>query len=957
MTIETNIKVAVDSSPVKTAAQALQEMATAGNKAETATQALERASKQAGQEAARAGREASAAARASAREQEAAAKVVERANKDAAASSKRASQEAAAEASRAAKEQAAAARTLAREQERAATDAARGQGAASRAALREQAEAAKALARTQAAGQTAAALAQRQAAAAVGRQGYQTAQLSAQLQDLFVQIQAGGSPLTALIQQGSQLHAVFGGVKPVIAALSQVFTPFRLVVGGAAGAVGALALAAYQGSQEQNEYRRTLILSGNAAGTTASQISAMAAAIKEASGGSQGRAGEVLSQLAATGKVAASSLQAVADTAIRLEKVGGPAAEATVEAFAALGKDPVNASLKLNETTNYLTASLYEQIKALADQGKTTEAAALAQRGYADALNDRIPKLSQNLGYLEQAWRAAGKAATLSWDAMKGVGRDVTPDEEIARVEQRIAALKLPTIANQANPARTAQRLADQQALLGVMRAQNKAEADSATASADRAKKTTAAVEFEKIAERSLTKQQQLAKDIARIREIGVQAGKSEAEIQKQIAAAREKGADKGAAGAASRTAAAKLALDLENLQTVSDSALASISNNEKLLEARRTAGMLSDQQYYGAKTALIREEAAAQDAAIAKQIERLQAERLTGADALANAKRIADLQGRQAIQRASSGSQIEVLEIQQAGKAREAYVKIMTEADKATTQYNETLKKENETLKEGNKSATERLQEIGLTAEELGRLRVARIDATIAEAEAALVQRAGNELSEEQVGFLTERIRLLKVERDIQSGTNTAEVKVAQKKLAEEAGKELNSEVKTALSNAFRDTSGNPLESFGSALANVVYTRMTESVATALADALVGTGKGGSSGLFGDLFGGAGGLLGKLFSFDGGGYTGSGARSGGLDGKGGFMALMHPRETVTDHTKGQTTSGGQTVNLYLTQHVGDVATVSMLEKSNQRLVRQMQGGILRSQTYGGAMS
>jgi len=39
---------------------------------------------------------------------------------------------------------------------------------------------------------------------------------------------------------------------------------------------------------------------------------------------------------------------------------------------------------------------------------------------------------------------------------------------------------------------------------------------------------------------------------------------------------------------------------------------------------------------------------------------------------------------------------------------------------------------------------------------------------------------------------------------------------------------------------------------------------------------------------------------------FDGGGYTGSGPRSGGLDGKGGFMAMLHPRETVVDHTKGQ---------------------------------------------------
>ena len=47
-----------------------------------------------------------------------------------------------------------------------------------------------------------------------------------------------------------------------------------------------------------------------------------------------------------------------------------------------------------------------------------------------------------------------------------------------------------------------------------------------------------------------------------------------------------------------------------------------------------------------------------------------------------------------------------------------------------------------------------------------------------------------------------------------------------------------------------------------------------------------------------------------KAQSFDGGGFTGRGARSGGIDGKGGFPAILHPNETVIDHTKG----GGQGV-------------------------------------------
>ena len=48
-----------------------------------------------------------------------------------------------------------------------------------------------------------------------------------------------------------------------------------------------------------------------------------------------------------------------------------------------------------------------------------------------------------------------------------------------------------------------------------------------------------------------------------------------------------------------------------------------------------------------------------------------------------------------------------------------------------------------------------------------------------------------------------------------------------------------------------------------------------------------------------------AGAMTGGMpWSFAGGGYTGNSPRSGGVDGQGGFPAILHPRETVIDHTK-----------------------------------------------------
>ena len=63
-----------------------------------------------------------------------------------------------------------------------------------------------------------------------------------------------------------------------------------------------------------------------------------------------------------------------------------------------------------------------------------------------------------------------------------------------------------------------------------------------------------------------------------------------------------------------------------------------------------------------------------------------------------------------------------------------------------------------------------------------------------------------------------------------------------------------------------------------------------------------------------------------KAQSFDGGGFTGTGSRSGGVDGKGGFPAILHPNETVIDHTKGG--GSGVVVNQTINVTTGVQSTV-----------------------------
>ena len=68
----------------------------------------------------------------------------------------------------------------------------------------------------------------------------------------------------------------------------------------------------------------------------------------------------------------------------------------------------------------------------------------------------------------------------------------------------------------------------------------------------------------------------------------------------------------------------------------------------------------------------------------------------------------------------------------------------------------------------------------------------------------------------------------------------------------------------------------------------------------------------------------------GPLVGFSGGGFTGWGPRSGGLDGQGGFLAMLHPRETVIDHHRG----GGQavTVNVVARSDPGVILNIAQSE-------------------------
>ena len=78
----------------------------------------------------------------------------------------------------------------------------------------------------------------------------------------------------------------------------------------------------------------------------------------------------------------------------------------------------------------------------------------------------------------------------------------------------------------------------------------------------------------------------------------------------------------------------------------------------------------------------------------------------------------------------------------------------------------------------------------------------------------------------------------------------------------------------------------------------------------------------------------------------EGGGFTGYGVRAGGIDGKGGFPAILHPNETVIDHTKGQ--GMGTTVNFNIS--TVDASGFDQLLASRKGLITSIINNAMNNQ-------
>lgn len=216
--------------------------------------------------------------------------------------------------------------------------------------------------------------------------------------------------------------------------------------GGLIGVVSASVVSftkiIYEAEIEFTQFNKQLILTGNYANKSASQLNEMAR-VMSGFGITRGEMAKSITSVVSTGVFSNNEISRVSKAAAQMNYITGQAIDTTIDQFKRLQDEPLKMSLELEKANHHLTVAQLEQIRTLELQGNQTAAARLAIDAYAQSINDGTNDIVENLGFLESAWKGVQDAAKKSWDAMLNIGRTKDLRQQVNEYERMLVEFQI----------------------------------------------------------------------------------------------------------------------------------------------------------------------------------------------------------------------------------------------------------------------------------------------------------------------------------------------------------------------------------------------------------------------------------------------------------------------------------------------------------------------------------
>ncbi|WP_160125164.1 phage tail length tape measure family protein [Serratia sp. Z4] len=285
-------------------------------------------------------------------------------------------------------------------------------------------------------------------ATAMGHGGISAGQYSQAMRILPMQITdvvtslASGMPVWLVaIQQGGQIKDSFGGVGNTFRALTSLITPARLAIGGIAGGVAAVGIAAFSAANDQDEFNNSIQQTGNFAGVSVGQLQRLTQAGGQMSSNySQVR--DILNGLVSSGKFTGETLDSVSQAASAMAELTGDSADQVVAEFVKMTNSVSDWAVNSSEQYHWLDSETYQRIRALEDQGLKEDAIELASQAYKKAAVERLGEIKTQLNWVARGWDDVKNAAAEAWQGLKSGTSSAlnldAPDEARAKEIQNI---------------------------------------------------------------------------------------------------------------------------------------------------------------------------------------------------------------------------------------------------------------------------------------------------------------------------------------------------------------------------------------------------------------------------------------------------------------------------------------------------------------------------------------
>lgn len=541
-------------------------------------------------------------------------------------------------------------------------------------------------------------------------------QLPAQFTDIFTSLQGGMPFFTVLVQQGGQIKDSFGGVEPALKGVSSALLGMVNPYTVAAAAVGLVVYAWYDAEQQAQAYTKALVLSRNEAAATTLTLVTMAQKTSDALQVAAGVGAEAAQAVGSNGKIAAQNLQDLANAAVAMKEISGQALDETIALYAKLAEDPVKGMEKLNEQVNFMTVALYEQVKALQEQGRNQDAVTVITRAAADETVMALARVRASQNPVIRGFKDLWVEATKAWSAMQvnvGLGPAAAQMQQLVAENQRELE-KLNNLANGTqrglplarNPIALAameKSIKDRSEKIKALAADLIKERKDAEVKAAQAASTDFILEMDSIIESQASKEEKKRQEVERVNGEAAAARRkaqasgliAEAEaIERRRAAAVAAIEKKYREKAATGTGAASRSAGLRGFKDDLVEEQAQITASTQMLRAQYSAREITASEYYSRMRELLQQGNDAQSRSLQRQIEFLQKQGVSGKDAINVNRQIGELEARLAKLRIEGAAAVEVLakEEQSAAKARENAVKAYASALDAS---NEALRRQ----------------------------------------------------------------------------------------------------------------------------------------------------------------------------------------------------------------------------------------------------------------------